>query len=182
MSHPPEIRALAFELYLAGRAPEAIAAELARRNPGAEAPSAKTIEKWAYQRDGEAKTWSERRSEALSLAQAAVQKDFVSAKTRMIQGVLALQQKLEARALQAADAADIGNFSQECYAFLNATKSAGHLLDSDIAEQVRAKDAIDLLIEAVRRTVPGFAEQWEERVRLEFKRLVAEKESKISSG
>lgn len=173
MAHAPEIRTEAFELYLAGNSPGEIAAELKRRHPATATPSAKTIEKWAYVPvDG--RTWSERRYEAERAARDAVTSDFVAGKTKLLSGLLALQAKLQERALLAAQDSDIGDASQEVYAYVNATRAAAKMLESDLAEQVRAKDAVDCLIEAVRRVVPHF-EQYEVRIRHEFQRLSADK-------
>jgi hypothetical protein len=179
VSYPPEVKTEAYELYLAGRAPGEIARELARRHPDRKSPSPKAVEAWAYERDGEGKTWSDRRYEAECAARDKVTTDFVGVRTRMLQGVLRLQEKLQERALNQAEATDPGSFSQEVFAYLNATKAASALLETRLAEETRQKDAIDCLIEAVRRVVPNF-ESLEGQVRVEFQKLVARREGAAS--
>ena len=172
--HSLEVRTLAYELYLGGRGPIEIFQELSRRKVP-DPPSAKTIEKWAYEKDAEGKTWATKRQEALAQAQGAATQDFVASKTRMVRGILILQEKLQARAIQAVESSDLGNTSQEVYACINATKAAARIIESDLAEEVRTKDAVDLFIEAIRRVVPDFQGRYEEAVRVQFKKLSAER-------
>jgi hypothetical protein len=174
VSYAPELRTEAFELYLAGRSPDEIARELTRRHPDAEIPTAKTVEKWAYVHQ-EGKTWSDRRYEAEAKARDEVTSDFVGAKGRILSGLMRLQQILQERVLKQAEEAETGNFSQELYAYVNATRSLAKLLDVQLAGEARSKDAVDLLVEAMRRKVPGF-EVLEPQVLEEFRRLVAAKQ------
>jgi len=175
MAYTPEVRTEAFELYLLGNSPAAIAKELRRRHPGADTPSAGTLERWAYVPDASGKTWSERRYDAERAAQEAVTTDFVAAKQKHLAGLLKLQGRLEARALDAAASAEQGNMSQEIYAYVNVTKATAKMLDVDLAEQARVKDAVDCLMEAIRRVVPKFDAAYGVKVRAEFERLVAAK-------
>lgn len=173
MAYAPEIRNEAFELYLLGHSPAAIAKELQRRHGDQDTPSAKTIETWAYVPDAGGKTWSERRYEAEAAARDAVTRDFVGAKTKLLAGTLRIQSRLQERverALDNADDAEPENLTQEVYALLNATKSVDKLLSDRLADEVRTKDAIDCLIEAVRRTVPDF-DLLRPKVMAEFQRL-----------
>ena len=85
-----------------------------------------------------------------------------------------IQAKLQERALAQVEDAEYGSFSQEVFAFINATKAVDKMLDSKLAEEARRADAIDCLIEAVRRIVPGF-EKMQPKIMAEFKRLVNQK-------
>jgi len=173
VSYAPELRTEAFELYLAGNSPAEIAAELARRHAGQDVPTAKTIEKWAYvPTDG--KTWSERRYAAESAALADRTQNFIGAKVRIQAGLMELQAILLERALAQARDADPGSFSQEIFACVNATKTVLAMLDSSLAEEARQKDAIDALLEAVSRNVPGW-ETVEPRILADFRRLTAQR-------
>jgi hypothetical protein len=174
MSYAPELRTEAYELYLAGRAPDEIARELKRRHSDAETPTAKTVEKWAYVHAPDGKTWSDKRYEAEAAARDAVTSNFVGAKGRLMTGLMDIQAKLQERVAKAVEGADTGPLSQELYAYINATKSLTKMLDSRLAEEARAQDAVDLLVEAMRRVVPGF-EMLEPKVKQEFQRLVAMK-------
>lgn len=169
MAHSPEIKTEAYQLFLLGNNAAQISKELKRRHPGEESPSAKTIENWAYS-GGE--TWSEKRYKAESEAREAATKDFVSQKSKLLAGTLRIQQKLQARAEDALETADAPeNIEQSIYALLNVTKSVDKMLSDSLAEEARRKDAIDCLIEAVRRTVPDF-EILQPKIMAEFNRLV----------
>lgn len=174
MSYAPELKNEAFQLYLLGQNAQQIAKELKRRHAGdgQQTPSAKTVEKWAYVPVA-GKTWSERRYEAEAAAQAAATKDFVSAKTRLMSGMLRIQSKLQERterALDNAEDAEPENLTQEVYALANVTKSVERMLENQLAEEARRKDQIDCLIEAVRRVVPNF-EDLQPHILAEFRKL-----------
>jgi hypothetical protein len=179
MAHDPAIKLEAFNLYLLGNSAAQIAAELKRRHgdgAGTKTPSAKTVENWM---SAGSPTWSEKRYVAEAAAQDAVTKDFVSAKSKLISGMVRLQAKLQERAervLDNAGDADPENLTQEMYACANLTKTLDKMLDSKLAEDVRRKDAIDCLIEACRRIVPSW-ESLEVKILQEFQRLVNQKAS-----
>lgn len=175
MAYDPAVRTEAYELYLLGNSPAEIAKELSRRHPEQDTPSAKTLEKWAYTpTDG--KTWSERRYEAEASSMEAATSDFVSMRSSLVSGTLRIQQRLQERverALDNADDAEVENLTQEVYALLNATKSVAKMLDNQLAEDARKRDAIDQLLEACRRIVPGW-DNLQARVHQEFRRLTAQ--------
>jgi hypothetical protein len=176
MAYSPEIKTAAYELYLDGMSPGEIAAELKRRHPQADTPSAKTVEKWAYvPQDGQ--TWSERRYAAETAARDAVNKDFITSKSAILSGTIKLHQKLQERVLRAfenADDATPENLTQEVYALVNCTRTLDKMLDSKLAEEARQRDAIDCLIEAMRRTVPNWQEL-EPKINFEYQKLVNSK-------
>jgi hypothetical protein len=156
-------------LYLLGNGPDAIARELKRRHPDQKTPSSKTLETWR-----DCYSWSEKRHAAERQAEDAVTKDFVSAKSKLLSGVLRIQQKQQERlerAYENAEDSDPQNLTQELYALVNVTRSVEKMLDSKLAEEARRKDAIDMLVEACRRIVPGW-ETLEPKIREEFTRLV----------
>jgi hypothetical protein len=179
MAYSPDIRNEAFDLYLKGFSATQIHKELCRRHTDAELPSVKTLgEKWPYTADGNGKTWSELRDEANLAARDVLVKDFVSQKTKMLQGAIRIQQRLEERAALAIDQAatpDGENFVQEMYAYINATKFVNKELSADIASEARNKDAMDLLVEALHRMIPNFETEFKVKVLEEFKRLMAAK-------
>jgi hypothetical protein len=179
MSHAPEIKTEAFSLYLLGNSPLEISKELKRRHADAAAdmPSPKTIEKWAYIPDADGKTWSDKRYDAEASARDVVTKDFVSTKSKILQRTLKLQELMQQRVERGFDNAedvDPENLEQAVYALVNVTKSVDKMLDKSLAEEARRKDAVDCLVEAMRRTVPGF-EELQPKIMAEFNRLVAEK-------
>jgi hypothetical protein len=170
MAYSPEIRNEAFQLYLLGNGPDAIAKELRRRHGEADVPSAKTVEKWR-----DAHSWSEKRYAAERAAEDAATRDFVTAKTKLVSGMMKiqqLQQERVARGYENADDAPPENLAQEVYALTNLTRSVEKMLDSKLAEEARRKDAVDCLIEACRRIVPGW-ESLEVKIRQEFEKLTA---------
>jgi hypothetical protein len=174
MAHAPEIKTEAYELYLLGKSIGEIASELKRRHPGdgQQTPTAKTLENWAYSADADGKTWSERRYAAEADAMDSVTKDFVSAKSKLLAGTLRIQAKLQARAEDALESAgEPENIEQSIYALINVTKSVDKMLESRLADETRRHDAIDKLIEAVRRNVPDF-DSLQPRIMADFQRLV----------
>jgi phosphoenolpyruvate carboxylase len=179
MAHSPEIKLAAFDLYLKGFSPPQIHAELKRRYPDAELPSVKTIgDKWPYIPDASGKTWSDLRSEAEVESRLALKGNYVSLKSKMLDGVVKIQRKLEERAAAALDQADTPtaeNLTQEMYAFFNATRFTMKELSTDIAAEARNKDAMDVLVEALCRVVPNFESEFKVKVLEEFKRLMAAK-------
>ncbi|MCE5279382.1 MAG: hypothetical protein ABFD92_02030 [Planctomycetaceae bacterium] len=180
MSYDPAIRTEAFELYLAGNSPGDIARELKRRHVGKDVPSAKTIENWAYV-PKEGKTWSERRYEAEKASQDAVSTEYVSARSRVMADMLQLREKLAGRVLRMVEDAEEGSLSQEVFAMINVSKFADNALDSRLAEETRKKDAIDCLMEAIRRTVPNF-EKYEPAIKIEWQRLVNAREGATAAA
>jgi len=59
--------------------------------------------------------------------------------------------------------------------FVNVFKTLTKEFDNSDAVEARAKDDIDTLIEAIKRTVPNFETEYRPRVLEEFKRLKAAK-------
>lgn len=174
MAYDPAMRTEAFELYLLGDGPDRIARELRRRHPGKKCPTAKTLESWAYVPDSEGLTWSERRAAAEAKSFADATSDFVSMREQLVAGQLRIQQKLQERvenALDDSEGAKVENVTQEIYALTNASKSLVRMLDQQLAEEVRKRDAIDALIEACRRIVPKWSDL-ETRIRQEFAKIV----------
>lgn len=179
MAFDPTIRTEAYELYLLGKSPAEISAELERRHPGVNMPSAKTLENWAYVPDASGKTWSERRYEAEAEAMGAATASFIGAKGKLVEGMLRIMQLQQARVertFQAEGDAPAANLSQELYALVNVTSKVEKMLDNRLAEEARHKDAIDHLIEACRQVVPDW-EQLEPRILETFRRIVANKET-----
>lgn len=175
MAFDPAMRTEAYELYLLGKGPGEIAAEMKRRHPDTDTPSAKTLENWAYVPDASGQTWSERRYAAEAEAMGSATRNFIGAKGKLVEGMLRIMQLQQARVERGYEAegdTPPANLSQEVYALVNVTSKVEKMLDSRLAEEARRKDAIDHLISACREVVPNW-DTLEPRIRETFTKLVA---------
>ena len=178
MAYAPEIRTEAYELFIAGMSLSKIKASLEDNHTGEniKLPSIKTLENWAYT-PVNGKTWSDRKLEAELAAQKKATQDVIGRKKLIADGLLKMQALLQDRVITSLEdtAGEVSeNVTQDIYAYINASNTASKMLDNQLAEQVRRKDAVDCLLQACRRIVPGW-EDLELRIKNEFDKLANQK-------
>lgn len=159
MAYPPDIRQAAYELFLRGHGPEGIARQLKGIFAGKRTPSAKTLETWAYEADGEGRTWTDRKAEAEAKAREIGTRRYANQQAKMMEGILKLQSTLMEQVTSLVESGtDFDNVTQALYALVNVTKTAEKMTANKLAEEARRRDDIDHLMEALARVVPKWNE------------------------